>query len=48
MHLEVVGRLQLITRCTIRPVQYFSPLTGYIKHEDIIVRKPSENGVPMY
>lgn len=47
MHLQVGGRLQLITYRTVKPVQHFSSLIGYIKDEYIIVRTPVENGVPI-
>jgi len=47
MHLQVGGRLQFITYRTVKPVQHFSSLIGYIKDEYIIVRTPVENGVPI-
>ena len=47
MHLQVGGRLQLITYRTVKPIQHFSSLIGYIKDEYIIVRTPVENGVPI-
>lgn len=47
MHLQVGGRLQLITYRTVKPVQHFSSLIGYIKDDYIIVRTPVENGVPI-
>lgn len=47
MHLQVGGRLQFITYRTVKPVQHFSSLIGYVKDEYIIVRTPVENGVPI-
>jgi c-di-GMP-binding flagellar brake protein YcgR len=47
MHLQVGGRLQLITYRTVKPVQHFSSLIGYSKDEYIIVKTPVENGVPI-
>lgn len=47
MHLQVGGRLQLITYRTVKPIQHFSALVGYIKDEYIIVKTPVENGVPI-
>jgi c-di-GMP-binding flagellar brake protein YcgR len=47
MHLQVGGRLQFITYRTVKPVQHFSSLIGYIKDEYIIVRTPVENGLPI-
>jgi c-di-GMP-binding flagellar brake protein YcgR len=47
MHLQVGGRLQLVTYRTVKPVQHFSSLIGYIKDEYIIVKTPVENGVPI-
>jgi c-di-GMP-binding flagellar brake protein YcgR len=45
MHLQVVGRMQLVTYRTVKPIQHFSSLIGYIKDEYIIVKTPIENGV---
>lgn len=47
MHLQVGGRLQLITYRTVKPIQHFSSLIGYIKDEYIIVKTPVENGLPI-
>ena len=47
MHLQVGGRLQLVTYRTVKPMQHFSSLIGYIKDEYIIVKTPVENGVPI-
>lgn len=47
MHLQVGGRLQFITYRTVKPVQHFSSLIGYLKDEYIIVKTPVENGVPI-
>jgi c-di-GMP-binding flagellar brake protein YcgR len=47
MHLQVGGRLQLVTYRTVKPIQHFSSLIGYIKDEYIIVKTPVENGVPI-
>lgn len=47
MHLQVGGRLQFITYRTVKPLQHFSSLIGYIKDEYIIVRTPVENGMPI-
>lgn len=47
MHLQVGGRLQFITYRTVKPVQHFSSLIGYIKDEYIVVKTPLENGVPI-
>ncbi len=47
MNLQVGGRLQFITHRSIKPVQHFSTLIGYIKDEYMIVKIPMENGVPI-
>ena len=47
MHLQVGGRLQFITYRTVKPIQHFSSLIGYIKDEYIIVKTPVENGLPI-
>jgi c-di-GMP-binding flagellar brake protein YcgR len=47
MHLQVGGRLQFITYRTVKPLQHFSSLIGYVKDEYIIVKTPVENGVPI-
>jgi hypothetical protein len=45
MHLQVGGRLQLVTYRTVKLIQHFSSLIGYIEDEYIIVKTPIENGV---
>jgi hypothetical protein len=35
--------MQLITCRTVKPVQHFSSLIGYVKNQHIIVRIPVEN-----
>jgi c-di-GMP-binding flagellar brake protein YcgR len=47
MNLQVGGRLQFITHRSIKPVQHFSTLIGYVKDEYLIVKIPLENGVPI-
>jgi c-di-GMP-binding flagellar brake protein YcgR len=47
MNLQVGGRLQFITHRTIKPIQHFSTLIGYVKDEYLIVKIPMENGVPI-
>jgi c-di-GMP-binding flagellar brake protein YcgR len=47
MNLQVGGRLQFITHRSIKPVQHFSTLIGYVKDEYMIVKIPVENGVPI-
>lgn len=47
MNLQVGGRLQFITHRGIKPVQHFSTLIGYIKDEYMIVKIPTEHGVPI-
>jgi c-di-GMP-binding flagellar brake protein YcgR len=47
MNLQVGGRLQLITHRHIKPVQYFSTLIGYVRDEYMIVKIPTEGGVPI-
>jgi c-di-GMP-binding flagellar brake protein YcgR len=47
MNLQVGGRLQFITHRSMKPVQHFSTLIGYIKDEYMIVKIPMENGVPI-
>lgn len=44
MNLQVGGRIQFITHRTIKPIQHFSTLIGYVKDEYLIVRIPMENG----
>lgn len=47
MNLQVGGRLQFLTHRSIKPVQYFSTLIGYVKDEYMIVKIPVEHGVPI-
>ncbi|MCG2586442.1 flagellar brake protein [Massilia sp. TS11] len=47
MNLQVGGRLQFLTHRTIKPVQYFSSLIGYVRDEYLIVKTPFENGAPI-
>jgi c-di-GMP-binding flagellar brake protein YcgR len=47
MNLQVGGRLQLITHRTLRPVQHFSTVIGWVKDEYMIVKIPLENGAPI-
>jgi c-di-GMP-binding flagellar brake protein YcgR len=47
MNLQVGGRIQFITHRTIKPVQHFSTLIGWIKDEYLIVKVPFENGAPI-
>lgn len=47
MNLQVGGRIQFITHRTIKPIQHFSTLIGYVKDEYLIVKIPSENGTPI-
>lgn len=47
MNLQVGGRLQFLTHRSIKPVQHFSTLIGYIKDEYMIVKIPVEHGVPI-
>ncbi len=47
MNLQVGGRLQFITHRTIKPVQHFSTLIGYVKDEYMIVKIPLESGAPI-
>jgi hypothetical protein len=42
MNLQVGGRLQFITHRSIKPVQHFSTLIGYVKDEYMIVKLPME------
>jgi hypothetical protein len=37
--------MQFITCRTVKPIQHFSSLIGYVKDEYIIVKMPIENGV---
>lgn len=47
MNLQVGGRIQFITHRTIKPVQHFSTLIGWVKDEYLIVKVPFENGAPI-
>jgi c-di-GMP-binding flagellar brake protein YcgR len=47
MNLQVGGRLQLLTHRSIKPVQHFSTLIGYVKDEYMIVKIPVEQGAPI-
>jgi c-di-GMP-binding flagellar brake protein YcgR len=47
MNLQVGGRIQLITHRTLRPIQHFSTVIGWVKDEYMIVRIPLENGMPI-
>lgn len=47
MNLQVGGRLQLITHRSIKPVQHFSTLIGYIKDEYLIVKIPMDGSAPI-
>jgi c-di-GMP-binding flagellar brake protein YcgR len=47
MNLQVGGRIQFITHRTIKPVQHFSTLIGWVKDEYLIVKVPFDNGAPV-
>jgi len=47
MNLQVGGRIQFITHRTIKPVQHFSTLIGWVKDEYMIVKVPFENNAPI-
>lgn len=47
MNLQVGTRLQFITHRTLRPIQHFSTVIGWVKDEYLIVRIPLEQGVPI-
>ncbi|MYN06445.1 flagellar brake protein [Pseudoduganella aquatica] len=47
MNLQVGGRIQFITHRTVKPVQHFSTLIGWVKDEYMIVKVPFENGAPI-
>lgn len=47
LKLQVGGRIQFISHREIKPIQHFSALIGYLKDEYLIVKIPSENGVPV-
>jgi c-di-GMP-binding flagellar brake protein YcgR len=47
MNLQVGGRIQFITHRTIKPIQHFSTIIGWVKDEYIIVKVPFESGAPI-
>lgn len=47
MNLQVGGRIQLITHRTLKPIQHFSTVIGWIKDEYMIVKVPLDNGAPV-
>jgi len=47
MNLQVGGRIQLITHRTLRPMQHFSTVIGWVKDEYMIVKIPLENNGPI-
>lgn len=47
MNLQVGGRIQFITHRSVKPIQHFSTMIGWVKDEYIIVRLPVENGSPV-
>jgi c-di-GMP-binding flagellar brake protein YcgR len=47
MNLQVGGRLQFITYRTVKPIQHFSTLIGYVKDEYLIVKIPMEGNAPI-
>lgn len=47
MNLQVGGRIQFITHRTVKPIQHFSTLIGWVKDEYMIVKVPFENGAPI-
>jgi c-di-GMP-binding flagellar brake protein YcgR len=47
MNLQVGGRIQLITHRTLRPVQHFSSVIGWVRDEYLIVKIPLENNGPI-
>jgi c-di-GMP-binding flagellar brake protein YcgR len=47
MNLQVGGRIQFITHRTIKPIQHFSTIVGWIKDEYMIVKVPFENNAPI-
>ncbi|RZJ84554.1 MAG: flagellar brake protein [Massilia sp.] len=47
MNLQVGVRLQVMTHRHLKPVQHFSTLIGYVKDEYLIIKIPTENGVPI-
>lgn len=47
MNLQVGGRIQLITHRTLRPIQHFSTVIGWVKDEYMIVKIPTEGNAPI-
>jgi len=47
MNLQVGGRIQLLTHRTLRPIQHFSTVIGWVRDEYMIVKIPMENGAPI-
>jgi c-di-GMP-binding flagellar brake protein YcgR len=47
LNLQVGGRLQFITHRSIKPVQHYSTLVGYVKDEYLIVKVPLDGGTPI-
>lgn len=47
MNLQVGGRIQFITHRTIKPVQHFSTIVGWVKDEYLIVKVPFESNAPI-
>jgi c-di-GMP-binding flagellar brake protein YcgR len=47
MNLQVGGRIQFITHRTIKPIQHFSTIIGWVKDEYMIVKVPFEGGAPI-
>lgn len=47
MNLQVGGRIQFITHRTMKPIQHFSTLVGWVKDEYMIVKVPFENNAPI-
>lgn len=47
MNLQVGGRIQFITHRTIKPVQHFSTLIGYVRDDYLIVKIPLDSGAPI-
>lgn len=47
LNMQVGLRLQIMTHRRTKPVPYFSTLIGYVKDDYIIVKVPTEHGVPI-
>ena len=47
MNLQVGGRIQFITHRTIKPIQHFSTVIGWVKDEYLIVKVPFEGNTPL-